>query len=365
MIALCASLCGADSFTEYAVFGEKKEGFLRQFLQLKHGVPSHDTFSRVFRDLDPNQFTECFARFLDSFFQAHAGIVAIDGKTLRRSFDRASKKSPLQMVSAWATDQQLVLGQVAVDSKSNELKALPKLLEMLSLKGRIVTADALYCVREVAERVLAARGDYLITIKKNQGNLYEDIKTYFAGPSETAESTTMIDSGHGRIETREATVISDVGWLSQTHKWPGLKAIGKIRAARDCSGEITHKDRYFILSRAWPASEFARLARSHWSIENGLHWMLDVVMGEDYCRTRKDHGAQNLAVLRRMALSLIKRDKSKGSHKGKFKSAGWNEDFLMKSPTPGKAGGLKGCEPLKAVEMRAPPKGGYSSISLS
>ncbi|MBV8397400.1 MAG: ISAs1 family transposase [Acetobacteraceae bacterium] len=333
MIAFCTMLCGGEDCSDMALFGRSKEPFLRQFLQLRHGVPSHDTFSRVFRLLDPVQFQRCFLRFMDDFAIAVQGVVAIDGKTLRRSFDRASGKSPLHLVSAWAADARLALGQVTTEEKSNEITAVPKLLEMLSLKGTIVTADALNCQRAIATQVIAQGGDYVLALKGNQGTLHADVSLYLDDPAHAAHLTTNepeVEGDHGRIETRQAFVCTDVVWLQQQHQWPGLAAIGKIVRHRESRGESSCETAYYLLSAALSPARFAAVARAHWGIENSLHWVLDVTMNEDQSRSRLDHGPQNLALLRRWALNACKLEGSKGSMKGKLKRAGWDNAFLAR-----------------------------------
>jgi predicted transposase YbfD/YdcC len=331
MIALCAVLCGGEDCSDMALFGQSKEAFLRQFLRLKHGIPSHDTFSRVFRLLDPEQFHAGFLRFMQRFAETIQGVVAIDGKTLRHSFDRASGKSPLHLVSAWAADQRLVLGQLAVDGKSNEITAVPKLLEMLSLKGCIVTADALNCQRAIAAQVVDQGGDYVLALKGNQGRLHDDVRLFLDDPQRQGEAVhTTVDGEHGRIETRTSVVSTDVDWLQDQHAWPGLVAIGKVVRSREVAAKMTTETAYYLLSIALGAERFGQVVRAHWGIENGLHWVLDVTMNEDQTRNRLDHGPENIALLRRLALNLAKLEGSKGSMKGKLKKAGWDNDFLTR-----------------------------------
>jgi len=333
VIALCAILCGAEDCSDMALFGRAKEPFLRQFLQLRHGIPSHDTFSRVFRLLDPAQFQLCFLRFMDDFATAAQEVIAIDGKTLRRSFDRASGKSPLHLVSAWASGARLVLGQVATDEKSNEITAVPKLLEMLSLKGAIVTADALNCQRAIATQVVAQGGDYVLALKGNQGTLQADASLYLDDPAHAAmlaSSDPEVEGDHGRIETRQAFVCSDIAWLQEHHRWPGLAAIGKVVRRREINGVAECETAYYLLSRPLSPTRFAEVARAHWGIENRLHWVLDVTMNEDQSRARMDHAPHNLALLRRWALNACKLEGSKGSMKGKLKRAGWDDSFLTR-----------------------------------
>lgn len=324
VIALCTVLCGGQTCADMALFGRSKRRFLEEFLRLDHGIPSHDTFSRVFRLLDADCFHAWFLGFMKRFAEGCQGIVAIDGKTLRRSFDRAASASPLHLVSAWAADQRLVLGQIAVDDKSNEIVAVPKLLELLSLAGRIVTADAMSCQRKIAEQVVGQKGDYVLALKGNQGTLHDDVRRFLDDPETPLVSASDTDKGHGRIEARTASVSADIDWLQESHAWPGLKAVGKVSASREIDGKTTHEARYYLLSQDFTPQRLNDIVRTHWSIENQLHWVLDVVMDEDQARNRKDHGPQNLALLRKLA----KLEPSKGSMRGKLKRAGWDNDFL-------------------------------------
>lgn len=328
LIALCTVLCGGETCADMALFGRSKRAFLEEFLTLEHGIPSHDTFSRVFRLLDPDRFHAWFISFMKGFAEACRGVIAIDGKTLRRSFDRAAARSPLHMVSAWAADQRLVLAQIAVDDKSNEIVAVPKLLELLSLAGRILTADAISCQRKIAEQVIERKGDYVLALKSNQGTLHDDVRRFLDDPETPLMRAGDTDKGHGRIETRTASLSADIGWLQECHAWPGLKAVGKVSATREINGKITQETRYYLLSQVFIPERFNDIVRTHWSIENQLHWVLDVIMDEDQARNRKDHGPQNLALLRKLALNLAKLEPSKGSMRGKLKRAGWDNQFL-------------------------------------
>lgn len=331
MIALCTVLCGGESCVDMADFAEAKEEVLREFLTLANGPPSHDTFSRLFRLLDPEAFHGAFQRFMADFAAARAGVVAIDGKTLRRSFDRAAGASPLHLVSAWAADERLVLGQMKVAAEGNEITAVPALVRLLNLEGTTVTVDAMHCQRATAETIVEAGGDYLMTVKTNQPALHDDIKLLMDDPDAPADGVDeTVDGDHGRVETRRAEVFHDVGWLAESHGWPGLAAAGKVTAMREVDGRATTSVRYFIASRRLAAAELNRLARGHWGIENRLHWVLDVVMNEDQARARKDNAPENIALLRRLALNIIKRNKDKGSNRLKFKRAGWDDRFLRK-----------------------------------
>ena len=307
MIALCTMLCGGEDCSDMEVFGRAKRPFLRQFLRLKHGIPSHDTFSRIFRQLDPKPFQTCFVRFMERFAQGLDGVIAIDGKTLRGSFDRASGQSPLHMVHAWAADQRLLLGQIATAAKSNEITAVPQLLAMLSLKGCIVTADAMSCQRTICAQIVEQGADYVIALKGNQGTLHKDVRLFLEDPDRLGEAThTTVDADHGRIETRTGAVCTDIGWAQDQHAWPGLAAIGKMVRTRETQGKTSTETAYYLLSTPLSAARFTEVARAHWGIENGLHWVLDVTMNEDRKRNWKDHGPENIGLLRRLALNLTK-----------------------------------------------------------
>jgi len=331
MIALCCVLCGGQGAVDMALFAAAKEPFLRSFLSLANGLPRHDTFSRLFRNLDPDQFRDSFQRFMRQFSERLQGVVAIDGKVLRRSFDQASGKSALHMVSAWGSEQRLVLAKVATDAKSNEITAVPKLLRMLALQDTIVTADALNCQRAIAEQIVEQQGDYALALKGNQGTLYEDVVVLLDDPeSQVMTTKPVVEGDHGRIETRTATVSTEVAWLQKQHQWPGLKAIGKVVRVRQTAEKTTTESAYSLLCRVLSPERFNEVVRQHWSIVNSLHWRLDVVMNEDQDRTRMGHGPHNLAVLRHMAINAMQKEGSKGSLRGKFKRAGWDDDYLFR-----------------------------------
>jgi predicted transposase YbfD/YdcC len=331
MIALCCVLCGGQGAVDMALFAEAKEPFLRSFLTLANGLPSHDTFSRLFRNLDPDQFRDSFQRFMAQFSEQLQGVVAIDGKVLRRSFDRTSGKSALHMVSAWGSEQRLVLAQIATDAKSNEITAVPKLLRMLALKGTIVTTDALNCQRAIAQQIVGQQGDYALALKGNQGTLYDDVILLLDDPElKSSTSAPLVEADHGRIETRTATVSTEIDWLMKQHQWPGLKAVGKVVRVRETAEKTTTETAYYLLSRVLSPERFSEVVRQHWGVENSLHWRLDVVMNEDQDRTRMGHGPQNLAVLRHMVINAMQKEGSKGSLRGKFKRAGWDNEFLYR-----------------------------------
>ena len=268
---------------------------------------------------------------MGQFSEQLQGVVAIDGKVLRRSFDAASGKSALHMVSAWGSEQRLVLAQIATDAKSNEITAVPQLLKLLSLKGTIVTVDALNCQRSIAEQIVEQKGDYALALKANQESLHDDVALLLNDPD--APQTTMlpqVEAGHGRIETRTATVSTEIEWLQQQHQWPGLQAVGKVERIRETAGKTTTETAYYLLSKPLTPQQLNEVARQHWGVENSLHWRLDVVMNEDQQRTRMGNGPHNLAVLRHMAINAMQKEGSKGSLRGKFKRAGWDDAFLYR-----------------------------------
>jgi predicted transposase YbfD/YdcC len=331
MIALCTVLSGGEDCTDMAEFALAKLGFLRGFLKLEHGAPSHDTFSRLFRLLDPEQFRDCFQRFMAGFAEACRGVVAIDGKVLRRSFDKTSGKSALHMVSAWGCEQRLVLAQIATDAKSNEITAVPQLLKMLRLEGCIVTADALNCQREIAGQVIDQKGDYVLALKGNQATLHDDVRTFLDDPqTKLSVSDSTVDADHGRIETRTSMLSTDIAWLQEDHHWPVLAAVGKVVRVRETADKTTTETAYYLLSMAMAPNRLAEVVRSHWAVENRLHWCLDVTMNEDRARNRMDNGPQNLAVLRHMALKLVRKESSKGSLPKKLRRAAWSDAFLAR-----------------------------------
>ncbi len=332
LIALLSVLCGGEGCADMERFGRAKEPFLRRFMALKHGIPSHDAFSDLFNALDPGGLQKVLLRLLEDWAALlEDDVIAIDGKSLRRSFATAAARSPVHLVQAFAARARLVLGQVKVDGKSNEIAAMPKLLEMLALKGRIVTADAMHTQRATAEAVTAGGGDYVLALKANQGRLHDDVRLYLDDPAQAdkLQSCQQVDGDHGRIETRRATVCHEVAWLREHHDWPGLAAIGKIEATRETARQTKTETRYYIMSATLSPERFQHAVRAHWAIENCLHWVLDVTMNEDRQRNRKDHGPENLALMRRLALNIARREPTKDAMRGKLKRAAWNDDFLL------------------------------------
>jgi predicted transposase YbfD/YdcC len=333
MIALTASICGCEGCVEFADFAEDREELFREFLSLSNGLPSHDTFSRLFRLLDPEALSGCFSRFLEALGADGGGVIAIDGKTLRRSFDRASGTSALHVVTAFATEAQLVIGQRAVAAGENEITAARALLALLDLQGALVTADAIHCNVETARIVLHRGGDYLFALKGNRPATLKDVETYFTDPlAAVAETLETTDADHGRMEIRRHAVIHDVDWLfpigdPDRPAMPALSTIAKVEAIVERNGKTCRSCRYYLSSARLSAEAFAKAVRAHWSIENGLHWVLDVTFDEDRARNRKDHGAENLAILRKLALNVLKRARPEISIRRKRKRSGWSDAF--------------------------------------
>lgn len=336
VIALTAAVCGAESCSDFADFAVDREGLFGAFLRLKNGVPSHDTFSRVFRLLDPEAFARCFTRFVEALGAAGEGVIAIDGKTLRRSFDDAARGNPLAVVTAFASSTRLVIGQRrfrAADGDS-EILAARALLTCLDLGGRLVTADAMHCQNETAELILARGGDYLLRLKANRPALHKDVAAYFADAETLAGLPTAVttDAEHGRIETRRGWVSHDLDWLrgaktscAELVLLPQRACLGVIESTVECRGKRTTTRHYHVSSRPLEASAYLQAAHAHWSIENGLHWLLDVVFDEDRARNRKDHGPENLAILRKLALNVLQRARPGISIRRK--RSGWSNDF--------------------------------------
>jgi predicted transposase YbfD/YdcC len=338
VIAICAVICGADTWVEMEAYGRAKEKWLRQFLTLPNGIPSHDTFARVIARLKPKEVQQCFLRWMQAVSEVTAGeVVAIDGKTLRRSFARATGKGAIHMVSAWASANRLVLGQQKVDEKSNEITAIPALLRLLDLKGCIVTIDAMGCQKAIARTIVEQEADYVLTLKANHGLLYEEVQRFFAWARQRQfqdvphQSYHTLDGQHGRLEERRYWLVSDLAWLTEQSEWAGLQSLGMVERQRTVAGKTTMEVHYYLTSLAGSGQQFGEAVRTHWSVENGLHWVLDVAFQEDQSRLRRDHAAENFAVLRHLALSLLRQEPTcSNGIKVKRLKAAWDDDYLTR-----------------------------------
>src|SRR5262245_7222305 len=329
-IALAAVLCGAESCSDMADFGEAKEEMLREALRLEHGIPSHDTFSRVFRLLDPVAFEAAFAQFMVAFAKSNRlkGVVAIDGKAIKGAFAKGAKATPLHVVNVWAAEQRLVLAQRLAPGR-NEVAGALEAIKLLSLKGCIVTADALHCNRAMAQAILDAKGQYVLALKENQSAIFTAVKRRFAELDAADTFGSEIESSHGRSEQRTIKVITDTT-LATTHDFPGVRALALLHAWRRVDGQPDEiQIRYFLLSQPMAAAKLLQVIRTHWTIENQLHWVLDVVFDEDSARNRKDNGPENIALLRKIALNLVRCHPDKASIRRKIKKAGWDDLFLL------------------------------------
>lgn len=340
VIAICAVICGANHWTEVELFGRAKKKWFQTFLELENGIPSHDTFGRVFASINPDQFQASFLNWMQSVSQLlPAEVVAIDGKVIRRSHDRGIGKGAIHMVSAWATANRLVLGQRKVAEKSNEITAIPELLQALALSGCIVTIDAMGCQTEIVQTIVEQEADYVLALKGNQGNLSQDVQEAFAyGQKNDFEQVVhdyhkTVNKGHGRLEIRECWTMPVSEWhehIRHVEVWANWQTMVMVKSQRQTEEETTEETRFFISSLGNDAQELLAAVRTHWGIENSLHWVLDVAFREDESRVRKGHGQENFALLRHIALNLLKQDKStKVGIKSKRLKAGWDEDYLL------------------------------------
>ena len=340
IIAICAVICGAEGWEEIEQFGKEKQKWLENILELPNGIPSHDTISRVFSKINPQEFEKCFFDWVSGLAQNISGVVAIDGKTLRRSHDRAEGKKALHLVSAWAAENRLVLAQLATEEKSNEITAIPELLRMFDLSGCIVTIDAMGTQKKIVKQIVEQKGDYALALKKNQGTLYTRVQEAF----ETAkkddfshvkhEKSRVEETGHGRQEIRAYWIIDDesvISALDPNGDWETLRSIGMVESTRVIGDKVTKQVKYYILSIEGMVELFSHAVRAHWGIENTVHWILDVAFREDLSRIREGHSAHNFAILRHIALNLLQKEKTAkvGVHAKRLK-AGWSTNYLEK-----------------------------------
>lgn len=347
VIAVCALLCRAETFNDMEDFGKAKHDWFKTFLSLPNGIPSHDTFNRVFQMLDPAEFLEAFLSWTQGVRQAVPDeIVAMDGKALRRAL--TANKNPRYIVSAWAGENGLVLGQLKVDEKSNEITAVPQLLRVLELNGCIVTLDAMGCQKNIAREIKEADAEYVLALKGNQDSIHREVKEFL--DDAVAESKTwrpngaqpevqaarlatkkVVEKDHGRLEAREYYQSAELGWFADRTKWDGLQSVGLVESTREINGKVSVERRYYISSLPLDIERFARAVRGHWGIENRLHWVLDVQLGEDQSRARSGYAAENLATLRRLAMNLLKSEKTKKRGiRGKQNNASWDHAYLLK-----------------------------------
>lgn len=336
IVAICAVVAGADTYEQIENFGRKRKKWLYKFLELPSGIPSHDTFGRIFERMNPNEFQNCFKRWIQSVTELTKGqVIAIDGKTLRRSHNRSSDKKAIHMISAWASSNQIVLGQLKTEEKSNEITAIPLLLKLLDISGCIITIDAMGTQKKIAKTIMNNDGDYILALKENHKTLYDDTVLFF-NEIESMESEGFIfdkhetvDGDHGRIETRKYTMTSNIDWLQDKEKWAGLKSLGMVESTREINGECSHEKRYYISSLGCDAKKFGDSIRSHWGIENSVHWVLDMAFREDESRVRKGFAPENFAAIRHIALNLLRNNKTfKGSVKTKRLNAAMDTDYL-------------------------------------
>jgi predicted transposase YbfD/YdcC len=337
VIAVCAVIGGAEGWEDLEEYGKAQAAWFADLLDLPHGIPGHDTFRRVLSRLDPEELTQCFIAWTQALSEASGGeIISIDGKTLRHSFDQATSTAAIPMVSAWASANRLVLGQLKVDEKSNEITAIPKLLRLLDIKGAVVTIDAMGCQREIAKTITERGADYVLALKDNHPTLSEAVTLFLNDARDTAFADIehayheTVDGDHGRIETRRYWITSDIEWLGAKASWSNLQSVGMVESRREIGDTVQSDTRYFLTSLPAQGMRFAQAVRQHWGIENALHWVLDVSFAEDACRIRKEKGAQTFAVLRHIAVNLLRREPHhKRGIKARRKRAGWDRDYLV------------------------------------
>jgi predicted transposase YbfD/YdcC len=330
IITIIAVLCGAESWDDVELYGKTKISFLKKILCLPNGIPSHDTINRVISSIKPEYFEKCFIDWVQTLLKRDidVNVISIDGKTVRRSKDTFHNTPAIHIVSAWSSENQMVLGQCKSEGKSNEIKTIPTLLDLLDIKGSIITIDAMGTQKDIARKIIANQADYILSLKANQKNFMEEVESVFRvqKPDSTSQST---DKAHGRIETRSCYVITDLTQIEGVEKWENMKSIIKITSERILADKTTTEERYYISSLDVSAEKFNKYIRAHWGVENNLHWVLDMTFNEDYQRKRTKNAAQNFALINKIALNLLKKDYSKGSLKAKRKKAGWDDDFLL------------------------------------
>jgi predicted transposase YbfD/YdcC len=336
-VLLCGSICGAESWRDFVMFGGEKLDFLRTYFPFESGIPCKNTFARVCASIDPEQFRACFMGWTASLKAMPQEVIAIDGKTLCNSADKDAQTAAIHMVSAFGTESRLVLAQQKVAEKSNEITAIPVLLDMLDIKGHTITIDAMGCQRNIAQKIQDKGADYVLALKGNQGTLNDDVRLFLEtqatkpGSTAISDTYTHADAGHGRVEQRTCIVSDQLDWLTQKPEWSGLKSVAMIEETRDINGKISTDRRFFISSLPANAQQIAQAVRAHWAIENVLHWTLDVVFNEDQSRVRKDHAPQNMAIVRHVVLNMLNNAKKHFKNlgpKAMRKKAGWGNDNL-------------------------------------
>jgi len=336
IITICAVVAGADTYEQIENFGKKRKKWLSKFLELPYGIPSHDTFGRIFERMNPKEFQNCFKLWIESVTDQTKGqVIAIDGKTLRRSHDKSTDKKAIHMISAWAASNKVVLGQLKTEEKSNEITAIPQLLRLLDISSCIVTIDAMGTQKKITKTIKKNNGDYVLAVKGNQKSLYNDIKLFFKNMGNMKsegfkfEEHKTVDSGHGRIETRRYVMTSDIDWLENKEDWAGLKSIGMVESTREIKEKCSYEKRYYISSLKCDTKKFGEAVRSHWGIENSVHWVLDIAFREDESRIRKGSAPENFAAIRHIALNLLRNNKTfKGSIKTKRLNAAMDINYL-------------------------------------
>jgi len=334
LVMLAAALAGAETVADIARFGRAKLAFLRRFRPFANGTPSHDQLGIILAKLDPVAFQRCFVSWTAALTKTASEVIAIDGKTVRRSYGKKGVEEPIHVVSAFAAHQRMVLGQTKVGDKSNEIVAIPALLELLAIEGAVVTIDAMGCQREIAQKIIDKKADYILALKGNQGTLRDDVALFareqkaVAFKETSVSRDTTVDGDHGRIESRTVTVFRDISWLQHSHQWPGLKSVVMVESERESGGKIETETRFYITSLTLLANAIAPMIRKHWMIENGLHWVLDMIFRDDDCRVRTDNAPANLTIIKHIALNVLRTGKSRDSLRMRRKVAAWDENAL-------------------------------------